>query len=107
MDIKLKAPKDERMMQAVWNQQVVAESDKTLVVDGNNYFPPDAVNEKFFEKTDEHSHCAWKGDASYYDLVVNGERNKGAAWYYPEPKAKAEPIKNYVGFWRGVEVKPK
>lgn len=100
-------PKDERTMQAIWNGKVIAESSETLVVEGNNYFPPETILSEYFEKSEEHSHCPWKGDAAYYDVLVNGDRNKGAAWYYPEPLSKAEPLKNYVGFWRGVHVMPK
>jgi uncharacterized protein (DUF427 family) len=105
MDIKMKAPKDDRLMQAIWNGQVIAESDETLVVEGNNYFPPDFIRWQYFEKIDKHTFCPWKGQASYYDVVVKGERNHGAAWYYPDPYPKAEELKDYVGFWRGVEVK--
>jgi uncharacterized protein (DUF427 family) len=106
MDIKMKAPKDGRLMQAIWNGQVIAESDDTLVVEGNNYFPPASIRWQYFEKNDSHTFCHWKGEASYYDVVVKGERNHGAAWYYPDPMPKASELKDYIAFWRGVEVKP-
>jgi len=91
-------------MQAIWNDQVIAESDNTIVVENNHYFPPDSIKSEFFQPSDKQSSCFWKGTASYYHLSVNGETNQDAAWYYPEPKAKAENIKGYVAFWRGVEV---
>ena len=91
-------------MKALWKDTVLAESEKTIVVEGNHYFPPDSVNLEFFEPTETHSTCPWKGEASYYDLVVNGERNEDAAWYYPTPKEAAEKIAGYIAFWRGVEV---
>jgi uncharacterized protein (DUF427 family) len=106
MDIKMKIPKDDRLMQAVWEGVVIAESSETLMVEGNNYFPPEAIDKKFFEDSNKHTYCPWKGEASYYDVVVNGKRNHAAAWYYPEPYPKAEALKNYVGFWKGVQVKP-
>ncbi|GAB4573123.1 MAG: DUF427 domain-containing protein [Anaerolineae bacterium] len=91
-------------MKAIWNGVVLAESDKTIVVEGNHYFPPDAVNMQYFQPSDTHTTCPWKGVASYYDVVVNGKVNPGAAWYYPEPKPAALQIKGYVAFWRGVQV---
>lgn len=91
-------------MKAVWNNATLAASDRTIVIEGNHYFPPDAINKRFFEKSDTHTTCAWKGVASYYHVVVGGERNEDAAWYYPEPKAAASEIKDYVAFWRGVTV---
>jgi len=93
-------------MQAVWNGKVLAESDRTVVVEGNHYFPPDAVNRELFEDSATHSACPWKGMASYYTLSVGGESNPDAAWYYPAPKPKAEKIRDYVAFWHGVEVGP-
>jgi uncharacterized protein (DUF427 family) len=92
------------MPRAIWNGQVVAESDDTVVVEGNHYFPAAALDRRFVAPSDETSHCPWKGDASYYDLVVGGERNPGAAWYYAEPKPKAEMVRDRVAFWRGVRV---
>ena len=91
-------------VQAIWNGEVIADSDHTILVEGNHYFPPQDVNRELLVESDEHSQCPWKGTASYYDLVVDGERNRGAVWYYPEPFPAAEPIKDYLAFWRGVEV---
>ena len=91
-------------MKATWNGAVIAQSDATEVVDGNHYFPPDSVNSDYLKKSDATSSCAWKGMASYYDLVVDGSINSQAAWYYADPKPKAANIKNHVAFWKGVEV---
>jgi uncharacterized protein (DUF427 family) len=91
-------------MQAIWNDAVLAESDSTVVVEGNHYFPPESVNKTFFAESDHQTTCPWKGRASYYDVVVDGERNKNAAWYYPAPKEKASHIKDHVAFWNGVRV---
>lgn len=88
----------------MFKDTVVAESDETVVVEGNHYFPPSAINREFFEDSSDSTVCAWKGRASYYDVVVDGERAAGAAWYYPEPKEKAEEIRDHVAFWRGVTV---
>ena len=92
------------MAQAVWNNTVIAESDDTIVVEGNHYFPYDSIKREYFEENQSHTVCPWKGVASYYDVVVDGERNKGAAWYYPDPKPAAAEIKDHVAFWRGVSV---
>ena len=91
-------------VRAVWNGQVLAESDKTVVVEGNHYFPPDAVRREFFTSSDTHTTCPWKGLASYYTVQVNGESNPDAAWYYPDPKPAARNVKHHTAFWRGVEV---
>jgi uncharacterized protein (DUF427 family) len=91
-------------MKAIWNGQVVAESDATVVVEGNHYFPPAAIRREFFAPSATHTHCGWKGEASYYTLKVNGKENPDAAWYYPTPKEAARQIAGYVAFWRGVEV---
>ena len=91
-------------MKAVWNNAVLAESDATVVVEGNHYFPEDAVNREYFQDSDTHTTCPWKGEASYYNVVVDGKVNKDAAWYYPEPKAAAEEIRDRIAFWRGVKV---
>jgi uncharacterized protein (DUF427 family) len=91
-------------VRATWNGTVLAESDDTVVVEGNHYFPPDAVRREHVEPSSEHSTCPWKGEASYYDVVVDGDRNPGAAWYYPEPKPAAAEIAGHVAFWRGVDV---
>lgn len=92
------------MAKAVWKGQVIAESDNYEVVEGNVYFPPDKIKKEFFEESQTHTTCPWKGLASYYDVVVDGERNKDAAWYYPDPSDAAKQIKGYVAFWNGVEV---
>lgn len=91
-------------MKATWNNVDLAESEQTVVVEGNHYFPPEAINKEYFQESSTHSTCPWKGEASYYNLVVNGQVNKDAAWYYPEPKAAAAEIKNHVAFWRGVKL---
>ena len=92
-------------MRAIWNNQVLAESSDTIVVEGNHYFPPDAIKKEFFKGSTQHTTCPWKGEASYYSVEVDGEVNENAAWYYKEPKEAAEKIKGYVAFWSGVEVK--
>ena len=91
-------------MKATWNNVDIAESEKTVVVEGNHYFPPDTIDRSYFQESSKHTICPWKGQASYYDVVVNGEVNKDAAWYYPEPKDAAAEIKDHVAFWRGVKV---
>ena len=91
-------------MKASWNGHVLAESDDTVVVEGNHYFPPDSINTDFFESSDHRSVCPWKGTASYYDVVVDRDRNENAAWYYPETKEAAENIKGRIAFWHGVDV---
>nr|NQU92297.1 DUF427 domain-containing protein [Bacteroidota bacterium] len=91
-------------MKAIWNGEVIAESDKTIRIEGNHYFPPDSVNKGFLSGSETNTVCHWKGTASYYDVVVDGETNKDAAWYYPEPSALADKIKDYIAFWRGVKV---
>ncbi len=92
------------MAKAIWNNSVLAESDNYEKVEDNIYFPPDSINKEYFKDSDTHTNCFWKGKASYYTLVVNDQTNKDAAWYYPEPKPKAENIKHHVAFWKGVEV---
>lgn len=92
------------MAKAVWNGTVVAESDETIMVEGNHYFPPEAVKWEFFVDSRAHTVCGWKGTASYYDVVVEGETSRGGAWYYPDPKPAASDIKDYIAFWRGVRV---
>lgn len=91
-------------MKATWNGAVIAESDDIVVVEGNPYFPADAVRADHIQPSDRKSTCPWKGEASYYDVVVNGEVNAGAAWYYPDPKPAASEIKDRVAFWKGIEV---
>ena len=90
--------------QAIWNGQVIAESDDTVVVEGNHYFPMDSLKKEFIENSDTNSYCPWKGTASYYSLNVKGESNKDSVWYYPEPSELAKGIKDRVAFWKGVEV---
>ncbi|MDX1751949.1 MAG: DUF427 domain-containing protein [Salinimicrobium sediminis] len=92
-------------MKAIWNNTVIAESNNTIEVEGNQYFPPEAINSEFFQLSDKHTVCSWKGRAFYFHLQVGEEKNADAAWFYPHPKAEAEKIKNYVAFWNGVEVK--
>ena len=91
-------------MKAIWNGEVIAESDDTVVVEGNRYFPEASIRGEFFSKSAQTSVCPWKGTAAYYDLEVNGERNPGAAWTYADPKPAAAEIQGRVAFWRGVEV---
>ena len=91
-------------MQAVWNNAVVADSADTVVVEGNHYFPAAAIVAKYFEASDHHSVCPWKGTASYYNLVVDGKRNDNAAWYYADPKDAAKEIRGRIAFWKGVQV---
>ena len=91
-------------MKATWRGAIIAESDQTIVVEGNHYFPSASLHRKYFVESQMHTNCPWKGEASYYDLSVNGETNKDAAWFYPDPKPAAANIKNYVAFWKGVQV---
>jgi uncharacterized protein (DUF427 family) len=88
----------------MWEDAVLAESDKTIEIEGNQYFPPDSIHKEYFQSSDYHTICGWKGEASYYDVVVNGSKNGNAAWYYPDPMAAAKQIKGYIAFWRGVRV---
>lgn len=92
------------MAKAIWNEAVLAESEKTEVVDGNHYFPPDSLNRDYFRPSEAQTVCGWKGTASYYDVVVETEVNEQAAWFYPDPKPAAANIKGHVAFWKGVEV---
>jgi len=92
-------------MKAIWDNQIIAESDKTIEIEGNQYFPPDSIKKEYFLPSDMHSICPWKGEASYYHVKVGEEVNENAAWYYPEPKDAAKEIKDYIAFWKGVEVK--
>ena len=91
-------------MKAVWNDQLLAESADTVVVEGNHYFPADSLDQNYFEVSDTHTFCPWKGTAHYYTVVVNGNRNEDAAWYYPDTEEKADHIKGRIAFWNGVEV---
>ena len=91
-------------MKAMWNGAVLAESDDTVVVEGNHYFPATAINREHFRESATHTTCPWKGEASYYDVVVGGEVNRDAAWFYPQAKEAAKNIEGRVAFWRGVKV---
>jgi uncharacterized protein (DUF427 family) len=91
-------------MKATWNGAVLAESDATVVVEGNHYFPAESVRREHFRESRTHTTCPWKGEASYYDVVVGEEVNKDAAWFYPQPKDAAKEIEGRVAFWRGVKV---
>ena len=92
-------------MKAIWNGEVIAESDRTVEVEGNAYFPRSAVKEEFLRESPKTSICPWKGEARYFSLTVNGSENENAAWYYPEPKDAAREIKGMVAFWQGVQIK--
>ncbi len=91
-------------MKAIWNDAVLAESKDTIEIEGNHYFPKESINDAYFQPSETHTTCPWKGVASYYTIDVEGKQNKDAAWYYPEPKEQAKGIKNYVAFWKGVNV---
>ena len=92
------------MVQATWNGTVIAQSDDTVVVEGNHYFPADAITDGVLKPSDTKSNCPWKGTASYYSLLVNGEMNADAVWYYADPKPEAEAVRNRVAFWKGVKI---
>ena len=91
-------------MKAIWNAKVIAESDRTVVIEGNQYFPPESIKKEFIKSSETHSTCPWKGKASYYSLEVDGKENEDAAWYYPAPSEQPKGIKDHVAFWKGVEV---
>ena len=91
-------------MKAIWNGATLADSAQTAVVEGNHYFPPDSIKTEHFRRSETHTTCHWKGEASYYDVFVDGKTNKDAAWYYPNPSEAAKQIKDHVAFWRGVQV---
>jgi uncharacterized protein (DUF427 family) len=91
-------------VRALYNDHVIAESDDTVVVEGNHYFPAGDVNQSYLEDSTSHTTCPWKGEASYYSVIVDGDRAADAAWYYPEPKDAAKGIRDHVAFWRGVKV---
>ncbi|WP_052668388.1 DUF427 domain-containing protein [Nitriliruptor alkaliphilus] len=92
------------MPKATWNGATVAESDRTVMVEGNHYFPPDSVDRSLLRPSDRTSVCPWKGTASYFDVVVDGKVNSAAAWTYPDPKPKATQIQDHIAFWGGIEV---
>ena len=91
-------------MKAIWNEVVLAESNKTGVVEGNHYFPPDSLHRQYFKESPTHTICGWKGTASYYPIVVDGQEHKDAAWYYPAPLPAAKHIAGFVAFWKGVQI---
>ena len=91
-------------MKAIWNGQLLAESDNTVVIEGNHYFPKESIKSEYFQTSETNTYCPWKGTASYYSLNVKGEENKDAAWYYPEAKEAAKVIEGYVAFWKGVAI---
>lgn len=93
-------------MKAIWNDTVIAEADDTVVVEGNHYFPESTLRKEYLRPSTHHSICFWKGRASYYDIVVDGQVNRNAAWYYPQPSPAAAKIKDRVAFWHGVRVVP-
>ncbi len=92
------------MTKAIWNGAILAQSDDTTIVEGNHYFPSDSLNKQYFQENSHATTCPWKGVASYYDIEVEGQVNRNAAWYYAQPSAAAAQIKGYVAFWRGVKV---
>jgi uncharacterized protein (DUF427 family) len=92
------------MAKAMWEGAVLAESENTVEVEGNQYFPPDAIHQEYFKPSAQHTVCLWKGTASYCDVEVGGKHNDGAAWLYPEPRTAAKEIKGYMAFWKGVKV---
>ncbi len=94
------------MAMAIWNNTVLAESDRCEMVEGNHYFPPEAVKREYLKPSNTHTECPWKGTASYFHIEVGSQRNPDAAWFYPEPRAAARQIKDHVAFWRGVKVEP-
>ena len=91
-------------MKAIWNGEIIAESDHTIVIEGNHYFPPDAVNSEWMQNSDTQTECPWKGIARYRHIIVKDKVNKDAAWYYPEPREAAAEIAGYFAFWKGVEI---
>lgn len=93
-------------MKAIWNGTVLAESDDTVVVEGNHYFPRESLNAAYLRPSETRTICPWKGTASYYTLLVNGQTNSDAVWYYPDPKEAAHQIRDRVAFWKGVTIQP-
>jgi len=92
------------MAKAIWKDQVIAESQNTIMIEGNHYFPPQDIMKEYLIESDYRSTCPWKGEAFYYDILINGDKNENAAWYYPQPKEKALQIKDHVAFWKGVKI---
>jgi uncharacterized protein (DUF427 family) len=91
-------------MKASWKDVILAESNLTVVIEGNHYFPPESINRRYFTESSTHTRCGWKGIASYYTIKIEDDFNQDSAWYYPEPLDKARNIKNYVAFWKGIKV---
>ena len=91
-------------MKAVWNSTILADSDRTVIVEGNHYFPEESIRREYLQSSDTHTNCHWKGEASYYHVVVNGDVNKDAAWYYVDPSEAAKEIKGRIAFWKGVQI---
>ncbi len=91
-------------MKAIWNGQVIAESENTVVIEGNHYFPPESIKKEYFKSSSKNTLCPWKGTASYYSVVVDSDENRDAAWYYPNPSNAASQIKDHIAFWRGVRI---
>ena len=91
-------------MKAIWNNQVIAESNDTVVIENNHYFPANSIQKNFFKESSTHTHCPWKGEASYYTLEVDGKENPDAAWYYPKTSHAAKAIEGYIAFWKGVQI---
>lgn len=104
LPLVLKETKQLNMMKAIWNGQIIAESEDIITVEGNHYFPEEDVNKSLLRSSDATSFCGWKGHCSYYSLLVNGQENKDAAWYYADPYPTAEKIRGRIAFWKGVEV---
>lgn len=92
------------MVKAIWNSKGITKRDRTKLVEGNPYFPPESVNHEYLAESDYHTTCPWKGLASYYHVLVDDKKNENAAWYYPSPKEAAERIKHYIAFWRGAQI---
>ena len=92
------------MPKAKWQGALLADSDDTIVIEGNHYFPPDSLDRQYFQNSSTHTFCSWKGEASYYTIRVSDQLNKDAAWFYPDTKEAAKEIKDYVAFWKGVEI---
>ena len=91
-------------MKAIWNNEIIAESNDTIVIENNHYFPENSIQKKYFKESNTHSSCPWKGKASYFSIEVNQKTNKDAAWFYPNPFEAASEIKNHIAFWKGVQI---
>ena len=91
-------------MKAIWNNKILAESNETIIIEGNHYFPPNSINKELFVESGTHTVCPWKGTANYYTLEVDGKRNDDAAWYYPIASAEAKSIEGHIAFWKGVQI---